>query len=288
MGGFQAIIGSIGQIFGAILHPFIVIFSNILIGLYDIFLFLHIPYPLGFAIIALTIILRLVTYPLVSKQLRYSKKVQSLAPRVADLKRMHKGDQKRFLSEQQKLYKEHGISQTAGCLPTLIQLPFLYGIYMMLTHVVTGGAIQQIRYVNSLVIEPLKISRPLDTNFFGLSLGARPSELVHSMGLIILLVPLITGALTFIQSKMMAVAPVKGYKSDSPKEKNEKKEVSDMSTQMQGQMLLLVPLMIGYASFTFPLGISLYWNTSTIFAIIQQYKISGWGGMESIWRKIKK
>lgn len=287
MEAIKAIIGPIGQLFGAILQPFIVVFINILISFYHAFSFLHLPYALGFSIIAITIILRLVTYPLVSKQLRYSKKMQSLAPNVANLKKLHKGDQKRFLTEQQKLYKEHGISQTAGCLPTLIQLPFLYGVYIMLTHIVNGSS-QQVSYINSLVISPLKITQPLDTGFFGISLGQNPSSLLKSFGVIILLIPVITGALTFIQSKMMSLAPVKEYKSDSPEEKNEKKEVSDMSTQMQGQMLLLVPLMIGYASFTFPLGISLYWNTSTIFAIIQQYKISGLGGLENIWLKIKK
>lgn len=287
MEAIKAIIGPIGDIFGAILHPFIVAFINILIALYHAFSLLHLPYALGFSIIAITIVLKFVTYPLVSKQLRYSKKIQGLSPEVSRLKKLHKGDQKRFLAEQQKLYKQHGISQTAGCLPTLIQLPFLYGVYLMLTHVVNGTA-QQMSYVNSLVVSPLKITQPLDTGFFGISLGQNPSSLLKSFGVIVLLIPIVTGVLTFIQSKMMAIAPVKDYKSDSPKEKNEKKEVSDMSTQMQGQMLLLVPLMIGYASFTFPLGISLYWNTSTIFAIIQQYKISGLGGLESIWAKIKK
>lgn len=287
MEAVKAIIHPIGQIFDAILHPFIVVFINILISFYHALSFLHFPYALGFSIIAITIVLKLVTYPLVSKQLRYSKKIQALSPHVAKLKKLHKGDQKRFLAEQQKLYKEHGISQVAGCLPTLIQLPFLYGIYLMLTHIVTGTT-QQVSYINSLVVSPLKITHPLDTSFLGISLGQNPSSLLKSMGVVILLIPLVTGALTFIQSKMMSLAPVKDYKSDSPKEKNEKKEVSDMATQMQGQMLLLVPLMIGYASFTFPLGISLYWNTSTIFAIIQQYKISGLGGLENIWRKIKK
>jgi YidC/Oxa1 family membrane protein insertase len=215
-----------------------------------------------------------------------------LAPHVAKLKEKHKNDNKTFFAEQQRLYKEHGISQQAGCLATLAQLPVLFALYQVLNGIffVDGKAassIQQIQHINANVLPFLQIHSPLNTDFFSWSLAAVPSHVFQTQPLIFL-VPIITGVLSFIQTKMMSPIPVKAYKSDSPKELKEKQEKGDMASQMQGQMLILAPLMIGFFSFGFPIGLSLYWNTSTIFGIIQQYKIGGWGGMTSIWQIVKK
>jgi YidC/Oxa1 family membrane protein insertase len=280
------IIHTVGSFFNTILHPFILIFINVLLAVNNVLASLHLPYTLGFSIIAVTILIRLATYPLVSKQIRYSKKIQELSPKLSALKKEHKGDQRRFLEEQQKLYKEHGISQAAGCIPTLVQLPVLYGFYIMLSHVVdTKG---QLEYINSLVLSPLKIAHPLDPNFFGISLAAHPSSLLSTLPILAISIPVLTGLFQFIQTKMMTPQPVKQYPSDSPKEKKEKESSADMATQMTGQMLIIFPLMIAYASFNFPIGLSLYWNTSTIFGIIQQYKIGGLGGFTNIWQRIRK
>jgi YidC/Oxa1 family membrane protein insertase len=61
----------------------------------------------------------------------------------------------------------------------------------------------------------------------------------------------------------------------------------DFAAAMQTQSIFIIPLVIGYSSFTFPLGLSLYWNTFTIFGIIQQYRINGWGGLQE-WIDILK
>src|SRR5690349_66429 len=102
---------------------------------YLIFTTLHFPSPLAFSIIGLTVIIRLILYPLFSKQIKFSKKTMELAPEVAKLKEKHKSDTKTFMAEQQRLYKEHGISQQVGCLATLAQLPVLIALYQVLNHV---------------------------------------------------------------------------------------------------------------------------------------------------------
>ncbi len=259
---------------------------------YLVFNSLHFPSPLAFSIIGLTIIIRLATYPLFARQIKFSKMTQELAPKVAKLKQLHKNDNRKFLAEQQRLYKENGISQQMGCLVTVVQLPVLLALYNVLNGIffVNGklaSSVQQIHYINSNVFSFLQIHVPLNTDFFGLSLSAKPSVLMTEGQFLLVLVPIITGVLSFVQTKMISPKPVKLDKSDSSKEKKEKENVGDMTSQMQGQMLLLTPLMIGFFSYSLPLGISLYWNTSTIFGIIQQYKITGWGGMEGIWQKAK-
>jgi YidC/Oxa1 family membrane protein insertase len=281
------IVHILGSIFGAILHPFILLFINLLIGFYNLLSFFHFPSPLGFSIILITIVLRLITYPLVAKQLRVTKKMQDLAPHLSEIKKKYKGDSKRIYAEQKKLYSEHGVSQLAGCLPSLIQLPVIYGLYSVMNNIVNFQSTKLVDYINSLVIPPLRITHPLDPGFFGIALGKTPMHLISVVGAGIILVPVITGLLQLIQSRMMSPLPIKEYKSDSPKEKKEK-ETTDVAIQMQGQMLYLLPIMIGYFSFSFPLALSLYWNTFTIFGIIQQYQIQGWGGLAPLVNKVWK
>jgi YidC/Oxa1 family membrane protein insertase len=67
--------------------------------------------------------------------------------------------------------------------------------------------------------------------------------------------------------------------------KVKKEASSDFQSAMQTQSTYIFPVMIGFFSFNFPLGLSLYWNTFTIFGIIQQYKIQGLGGLEQMFQK---
>ncbi|TSC66446.1 MAG: preprotein translocase subunit YidC, partial [Microgenomates group bacterium Gr01-1014_80] len=125
------------------------------------------------------------------------------------------------------------------------------------------------------------------THFFGINLASKPSDFA-SVGAFVLFIPLITAALTFVQSKMMMpVKPLSHHKDEKPKEAKEKEGIEDAMASMQGQMMYLMPLMIGYFAFTFPIGLAIYWNTFTIMGIIQQYLISGWGGMADFVGKVK-
>ncbi|MEK7160224.1 MAG: YidC/Oxa1 family membrane protein insertase, partial [Patescibacteria group bacterium] len=89
-------------------------------------------------------------------------------------------------------------------------------------------------------------------------------------------------AFQFIQSKMMLPVVSASDKKLSTEKKGEKKP-DDFATAFQTQSLYIFPIMIGFFSYTFPIGLSLYWNTFTIFGIMQQYKISGLGGLKE-WK----
>lgn len=246
---------------------------NILVLIYQALYFLRVPFALGFSIIVLTIVIRFVLYPLTASQLRASKKMQEVAPHVAKLKEKHKGDAKTLQAETMKLYKEFGINPAAGCLPILLQLPLIWALYNVLQDIVKYSTTQinQVLYSDSL-----RLARPWDTNFFGLPLAATPAHL----GGVALLIPVLTGIFQFIQSKMMVPAGVK-------KDPKDKKKQEDFATAFQTQSLYIFPVMIGFLSYNFPIGLSLYWNTFTIFGIIQQYKISGLGGLEDWIKKWK-
>ncbi|MBP9719620.1 MAG: YidC/Oxa1 family membrane protein insertase [Candidatus Levybacteria bacterium] len=280
-----------GDLFNHILiYPII----NVLVAVYQSLTFFHVPYALGFAIIGLTVVVRAVLYPLMASQLKAAKKMQDLQPHLTTLKEKHKGDSKRLQEAQMALYKEHGVNPLAGCLPLLIQLPLLIALYNVLAHVVALPPQEALSYINGIVyFSALKLTTVWNTNFFGLPLGAHPSQLFATMPLI-LLVPLITAVLQFIQSKMMMttsnVAEAAPLKQAGKKNKNKKalatvepkKEdaAADFAKTFQTQSLYIFPIMLGYLSFSFPIGLSLYWNTFTLFGILQQYQISGWGTMQ--------
>lgn len=259
---------------------------NLLVVFYFSLNFFHIPYALGFAIILLTIVIRLVLYPLTASQLKASKKMQEISPHLSRLKEKHKNDAKMLQAETMKLYKEFGVNPAAGCLPILIQLPLIWALYGVLQDTVRFST-NQIN--NVLYSDALRLHKNWDTSFFGLPLAQHPSQIFNLSNPIswsILMVPILTGVFQFIQSKMMFTA--------APKKEDKKVEVSgkkndDFASAFQSQSLYIFPIMIGFFSFNFPIGLSLYWNTFTVFGIIQQYKISGLGGLsdwkEKIWLK---
>ncbi len=276
------------EAFGALFNSlFLIPTLNLLIFLYKIFELIHFPGAFGMAIIALTILVRLVLWPLTHTQLKSAQKMSSLKPLLDELKSKH-SDKTELQKAQMDLYKQHGINPAAGCLPTLVQFPILIALYQAIIHFFpqsTGMVTTNLNWVNSVVYNNwLHLTTSPDPHFLGLNLATRPSEFV-SAGMLLLLIPIVTGLLTFVQSKMMIPAkPLKVYPKDSPKEVKEKESMEDAMAGMQSQMVFLMPVMIAYFAFQFPIGLALYWNTVTILGILQQYLISGWGGMTGLMK----
>ncbi len=255
--------------------------TNALVAIYNGLVSFNTPYALGFSIIVLTAVIRLLLYPLTASQMKTQKKMQDIAPHLSKLKDKHKGDMRAQQAATMALYKEHNLNPAAGCLPALLQLPIFFGLYGVLQKAVTGKSVDEVNKL--LYTDSLKLKSLWDTNFFGLPLGKNPGELLPVVGVAILLVPILTGVFQFIQSKMMATpkAAEDLKKITNLPAKNEPPKM-DFANMMQGQMLYMLPIMIGVFSFGFPIGLSLYWNTFTIFGIIQQYRISGWGGLSGM------
>jgi YidC/Oxa1 family membrane protein insertase len=253
---------------------------NVLVAVYQLLTMLHVPSTLGFSIILLTIIIRLILSPLLHQSLKQQKKMQQIMPEINKLKEKHKGDSKKLQVEQMALFQKHGVNPASGCVVMIIQIPILIALYQVLLGSVcltTKGArslcLPTVNSINSrLYFDGLKLHRLWDTSFFGLSLGHTPSQLLPQVGFWIALVAVLTASLQLIQSKMM-MAPA------ASQPKKDKKTQEDFATAFQTQSMYLLPVMVGFFSFTLPFGLSLYWNTLTIFGIIQQYMIQKWGGL---------
>lgn len=275
---------NVGDIFNSI---FLIPIINLLVGVYQVLQFLHIPGSLGFSLIVLTVGIRLLVWPLMGSQIRATKKMAELKPHLDALKEKHKGDKQALASAQMALYKEHGVNPAGGCLPALVQIPVFIGLYQAIINILPGMQNGNLGWINSILYFPwLKLQNFPDPIFFGLNLGIKPAEFTK-YGLPLLLVPFITAVLTFVQSKMIMPQPIKHHVGEPPKETKEKEGMEESMSQMQSLMVYTMPVMIGYFAFQFPIGLAIYWNTYTILGIVQQYKVTGWGELSDYIGKLK-
>lgn len=248
---------------------------NLLMVFYKFFEWLHIPGPLGFAVIGLTIAIRLLLYPLMAAQMKSAKKMQQLKPHLDVISAKHKDDKKALQQAQMDLYKQHNINPAAGCLPLLIQMPVLIALYNVFYQVLQNNNISKVILdINQVVyITSLKIAT-LDLSFFGSSLEVKPSEW-QSRGYWLLAIPVLTAALQWWQSKLMLPSAVPATTQAIKKtEKNGEKAPEDTAAEMQKQMAMITPIMFGMFAYQFPLGLALYWNVFGLFGIMQQLKIN--------------
>jgi YidC/Oxa1 family membrane protein insertase len=246
-----------------------------------------IPGAMGLSVILMTLLIRFVLWPVMGSQIKSASKIARLKPHIDELKVKHKDDKAALSKAQMDLYKEHGVNPAGGCLPALIQIPVFLALANAIPTFFQAGGLEK---VNNLSYLPdFKLAEFPDPHFLGINLSHSLSGL--SIGspewMLLLTVPLITAALSFIQSKMMMSEPLKVNKNDSPKEAKQKVELEDTMSAMQSQMLYMMPIMIGVFAYQFAVGVALYWNIFTIIGIIQQHKVSGWGGMEPWIKRIR-
>lgn len=267
---------------------------NILILFYSLLNTIHLPGALGFSIIFLTVVIRLALWPLTTSQLKSTKKMAELKPHLDRIKQEHGHDKVRHQQEISSLYKQHGVNPLAGCLPLLLQIPVFIALYQVLLKFVELKTPELLEGINNRIyLASLHLKNIPDTSFLGLNLSSKPNEWA-TIGFLILSIPLITGVLQFIQSKML-VAPQKpktqvALPAGKQGKKGEGKEsMEDTMASMQSQMTFLMPAMIAFFSYGFPVGLSLYWNTFTVIGIVQQYKIMGAGSLNKYlprnWQK---
>lgn len=254
---------------------------NLLLAIHKVFETIGAPGSLGLSIIGLTVIVRAILWPLTAKQLESAKKMADLRPKLEEIKRRHGSDKIRLQQEHLALYKEHGVNPASGCLPLLLQIPIFIALYQVLIQLLSSQTNGDVLVkINQVAYHPsLKISSSLDSSFLGFNLAQKPAEW-SQVGVVLLAIPVITGLLQFVQSKMMA--PKKESSQSLTKEKAGKGKEEELMTQVQTQMTFLMPVMIAVFSYGFPLGLSLYWNTFTAFGIIQQYLVSGFGGLVDV------
>lgn len=218
-------------------------------------------YNLGIAIILLTILLRLILFIPSQRGLESQRKLQDLQPRIKKLQEKHKNDQQKIASETFALYKKYKVNPFGSCLPLVIQLPILIGLF----YVIQTGLNPDNVHLLYAPLQNFDLSL-IDSNFFGL-LNLQMRE--------IFVLPLIVAALQFLQMKL---ALAKNKKPEQEKSKKlEKKGALKPGAEMQKaseMMVYILPAMIALFTASVPSGVGLYWGTSTTFGILQQLYVN--------------
>lgn len=271
---------NVGDIFIVLfLQPLI----NLLVAIYLLLHSLSIPGAFGWAIAFFTLLVRILVWPAMHSQIKSAKVISELKPQIEALKKKHP-DRQALALAQAELYRQHGVNPAGGCLPALIQLPLFWGLYQAILNLLPNPS-ANLGWVNSLLYSSTwRLENLPDPHFFGLNLGTSPS----SFGFSLMVIPLLTALLAFIQAKMSLPKPVKVYKTDSPKETKEKMGMEESLGAVQGQMVFLMPMMMGYFAYQFPLGLAIYLNVYTILGILQQHRVSGWGSLEDLISRFKR
>lgn len=205
-------------------------------------------YNLGVAIIVLTLVVKLLLFWPTQRALESQKKMQMLQPKLEALKKQYPDDPKKQQEETMKLWKEHGINPFGACLPTLIQLPILIGLFYVIRD---GSHLEVSKHLMYSFYQHLTWS--FGTQFLWWDL-LKPDWMVF---------PALLFVLQFIQMKMAFAI----QKRKSAKEGTQAPQSQDMQQKI---MLYMFPIMIAVFAVQFPAAVSLYWGVSTLFAIGQQ------------------
>lgn len=240
---------------------------------------------IAISIILLTLVVRAVTIPFFRRQTVSTKRMQMLAPELKELQKRYKGDAMKLRQAQQEFYRERGVNQLAGCLPTLVQLLLLIPMYSVFSQGLTNYDVTRMVTVFGVELFNLQcdpapiidaaghVTNPcLDPIAFGINWGV-PEVILGTPGGFAtgLSIMAVISALLQLVTSRIALPTADARTAD------------DQNTRIQRQMALLFPFIsLTYGSLL-PAGLFLYWIVSTLFSIIQQYLIIGWGGMFPIF-----
>jgi len=212
---------------------------NVLVLLYE-----YLPgHDFGVAVIVLTILIKVILYPLGIKAIKSQKALSELQPKVKEVQEKYKNNKEEQTRAIMALYKKEKVSPFSGCLPLLIQLPVLIALYRVFWR---GLQPEQMVLLYSFVTLPGII----DPTFFGIVNLAQPN----------IVLAVLAGVFQFLQ-----------VKTSMSKVKSDKK--SGFSGQMQKQMQYFMPAFMILILLRLPSAIGLYWLTTTLFTIAQQHLV---------------
>lgn len=209
----------------------------------------------GLSIIALTLLINLVTYPLTLRQMKSSKAMQDLQPKLAELQRKYAKDQKLLGQEQMKLYRESGVNP-AGCLTSMfLPMPIWIALYQTIRSVMATTPENFLGLSGQLYNWPAVYAAiPLNTHFLWMNLGATD-----------FFIAILVGASMWLQQKMVA------------------QPATAAPAAQQTQMIqMMMPIMFGFIALSVPSGLALYWVVNSVVRIAIQYFFSGWGGLSTL------
>lgn len=198
----------------------------------------------GFSIILLTVALRIMLFPLNAWSTKSMLNMQHIAPEVTAIQEKYKKDPKKAQTEIMALYRERGVNPVSGCLPLLIQMPFLIGMFDLLKSTFElRGAVFVPGWIDDLTAPDVVFSWGMPIFFIG--------NQFH-------LLPILLGAVMFLQQRLMSTTP-----TDPNLMTDQQRQQKAMGTMMTAVFTIMF--------YNFPSGLNIYWLSSMLLGIIQQW-----------------
>ncbi|MFA5359814.1 MAG: YidC/Oxa1 family membrane protein insertase [Patescibacteria group bacterium] len=214
---------------------------NLLVFLYNI-----VPgHDIGVAIIIMTVIIKLILLPLSKQSIKSQASLQELQPKIEEIKKKYADKKEEQGRAMMQLYKENKVNPFSSCLPLLIQLPFLWAVFMVFRDGLSG---QSLNLVYSFIYQP-EVINTMSLGF--VNLAERNVVLA-----------VLAGLAQFWQAKMMI--------TKRPEVQGGGAKDEDMMAIMNKQMVYMMPALTVFIGLSFPGGLALYWLVTTLLTALQQ------------------
>ena len=250
-------LGSLGDLLNAIMTPLYYAVSAILVGFHSLFSTVLNPdsgWTWALSIIGLTVVIRIMLIPLFVKQIKSSRNMQLLQPQMKELQKKYGHDRERMAQETMKLYRETGTNPFSSCLPLLLQAPVLYALFHVLRTAAKDAAIGALSASAALSLANSEIfGAKISDSFTG-------ADSVHVQVLTAALVVIMTATTFITQRQLMA--------KNMPES-----AMSGPYAQQQKMLLYVLPVVFAVGGIAFPIGVLLYWTTSNLWTMGQQFYV---------------
>ncbi len=214
----------------------------------------------GVAIILFTVLIKMITFPLTAKQIKSSQAMQELQknPRYIKMQEKYKDNKEKLAEEQMKIYKELGVSPFGSCLPMLIQLPIIIGLYQSIMRAMASTPLELIK-LERIIYPFLNANKilPLQNHFLWMDLGQPERLMIGGIGIPVLTILVILS--TLVQTRVMQPA------TDGSNEQ---------TAAMTNSMNMTMPILMGVMAYQFSAGLALYFVMSNL-TTIGQYAAMG-------------
>jgi YidC/Oxa1 family membrane protein insertase len=257
--GDHLVIGFFQDIFHAVLTPLEYLTSGILVIFHKLFAnFFQLPEGISWAlsIVCLTVVIRTALIPLFVKQIKNSRNLQLLQPKVKDLQKKYGHDRERLTQETMKLYRETGTNPLASCLPLLLQMPIFLALFRTLNSAAHGDGVG---FLSDVLARSLSNDAIFDHVLVSDSFTGEASG-VTSKWVTALLVVAMTATTFTTQRQLM--------RKNMPES-----ALTGQYAQQQKLLLYVLPVVFAVGGIAFPIGVLLYWTTSNLWTMGQQFYV---------------
>ena len=200
----------------------------------------------GIAVLIITIIVKACLYPVYAKQMKSSMKMSKLQPKIQELQQKYGNDRETYSEKVQELYKSEGASMYGGCLPMIIQMFVIMGLFALFRNPMTYMTDENMLYA-------------IHENFLWIPDLAQPDKWI---------LPIAAGAATFISYSMSSSQQMQSQLAGGGNAKQ--------GNMMSKMMKYFFPIMILWFARTYPAGLAIYWFGSQVIQIFYNLRFNKW------------